>query len=1459
MGDGDNLASVSEPTADEALIDHKEQVQGGGEDDVGEVMIEVVGSDVFVDGVASDGGSGNRDMEDGGKDEVLKEDTNTKDEVESNEGGNSGQIGAFDSSSRKTCTELKGGFEGMEGVTASSGGQICEEVDNVDKEALASRRADEVQNSEAEAETGSLATSSTRERTHIGVAEEVEGIVVQETRDDEMIEEGLEKVRKSVDEVNGSKLIESISTRPSSVDDKEANPENVIFSAPPVEETSSVQDQVVSKDISVEVVPESSDRKEDFSSKAEDSLVQEAEVTVSEVGMMNKEEITNPQTDLFGEIDDKQQLQADMSSMETEEQDATRDTVGDKDAMVVDQTTLDSDDQQQLQVDMPTMEAEKQDATRDTVGDEEEMTVDQTTAESDDQQQLQVDMSTMEAEKQDANRDTVGDEEEMAVDETTAESDDQKQLQVDMSSMEAEKQDATKVTVGDEEEMIVDQTTLKSGDAIGSDTKDLKSEVFVCAEPHSSNQQTETDISNEMRLDISKDDKTLQIELTLGNGEDHGHSESSTEQVSIIEKVDVAEVDNVEGLPHSNIVNKVDSLGDAMVANTDGSCDIKVVHGDLEVSGEKNEIVDVNDSVAENSEGMKADKFGDTVSDDDMVNRDSSVGKELLGKGNYDPPILKNELCPEIGTHLSDDSKFTEVQPAETLNVDTVVEGHTHTASHVVSASHDVIDSSVSLDEKINSHSSQHTIADVQPSNNDNMEIDSSNIIAEQTFEANIPSSEETGGTFEVEVRDESTVCNLVVDLDTCMNKDGVCHSLDDECKENVSFMDKSHFVDEIQPMESEMSLQVSDGLDGSGTELYFDGYTLEVDVEEECTVLEQLEMEEEEDAGEEQANDGDDIDPKLTNMNDGNIPRLHQPSYLLPPETGEFSVSDLVWGKVKSHPWWPGQIFDSADASDKAMKYHKKDCFLVAYFGDRTFAWNEASVLKPFRAHFSQAERHSSSEALQNAVSCALEEVSRRVELGLACPCLPKDVFDKIEAQIIENAGIREQSSRRPGIDKSMEANSFQADKLLDFVKELAEFPLDGSDGLDLVVAKAQLLALNRQRGYQQLPEFQTCEALQENEMDFPGSADMMEYATEGESKISLKIEKSNSNKRKHNLKDVMYPSKKDRSLSDLMGEERRISFYSAKVSTTSPLTPKPSFKIGDCIRRAASQLTGNTSIVKPNNDAFSIDESTESPMGPDAQNPQGSGSIFSVESSSAAEMLLQLHLVAANPKKGHNSMSALSTFFSGFRNSISVHFSGRQSTGGVRKRKTSHANGSPEEFEFDEVNDSYWAERIIQNGSEELVTPDGQDRIQYQPVILNGSNKSGRRPYTRKRFSNGVPEMPMDGSAKVDLGRKAENAPAELVLNFSENDLVPVETSLNKIFRRFGPIQELETEVDPESCRARVVFKKCSDAEVAFSSAGAFNIFGPMIVNYQLNYTPSPHFKSLPLALLEGQEDAI
>ncbi|KAJ8557100.1 hypothetical protein K7X08_002725 [Anisodus acutangulus] len=593
-----------------------------------------------------------------------------------------------------------------------------------------------------------------------------------------------------------------------------------------------------------------------------------------------------------------------------------------------------------------------------------------------------------------------------------------------------------------------------------------------------------------------------------------------------------------------------------------------------------------------------------------------------------------------------------------------------------------------------------------------------------------------------------------------------------------------------------------------------------------------------------------------MSNEKPVSLLKLH-PSYRVPPENeGEYSISDLVWGKVRSHPWWPGQIFDPSDASEKAIKHHKKESFLVAYFGDRTFAWNDASVLRPFCSHFSQIEKQSNSETFQNAISCALEEVSRRVELGLSCSCTPEESYDEISCQIVENAGIREESSKRYGVDKSAGVTSFGPDKLIHYMKVLALSPTCRVDRLDLTIARAQLLAFCHFKGYRLPPEFLLSGELLENDTDIPSAIDDNGHASEDDEKHPTS--KASVHKRKHSSKDSSQHKMKERSLSELMdnmeceyspdgeddsdektltsskrrkavdsrtdGSDKKTSVYAAKVSTAAP---KPSFRVGECIQRVASQLTRPASLVKCNSDQSGADVQLQ-------DSPKGKV-VIPTELPSPKELLSQLQLVAWAPLKGYNFLKTITTFFSGFRNSVVVRQKRQNSSagkpgGGRKKRASQTAAGFAEEFEFDDVNDSYWTDRIVQNYGEEQPLQNSQsgEGGEHQLTVHDPekSNKPGRRSYTRKRKPSA--DHDMTPSVPPEDIEKRKHEPAELILIFAEGGLLPSEMNLNKMFRRFGPLKELETEVHQESSRARIVFKRGSDAEVAHSSVGKFNIFG-------------------------------
>ncbi|KAG0466534.1 hypothetical protein HPP92_018114 [Vanilla planifolia] len=344
---------------------------------------------------------------------------------------------------------------------------------------------------------------------------------------------------------------------------------------------------------------------------------------------------------------------------------------------------------------------------------------------------------------------------------------------------------------------------------------------------------------------------------------------------------------------------------------------------------------------------------------------------------------------------------------------------------------------------------------------------------------------------------------------------------------------------------------------------------------------------------------------------------------YLSVPLKEGFSTSDLVWGKVKSHPWWPGQIIDLSGASELALKYQKKDHFLVAYFGDKTFAWCEETHLKPFQLHFQQMEKQSNSESFLRAISDILVEISRRIELAMACFCLLGETPAEVKYQKLENAGVRGKTVNSV-INRVEIVTYFHPDRLLDYIKTLALLPTGGADRLELVVAQGQLKSFYRSKGYTDLPVFTNGSGLVENDFEAPLSTREKPYEDDLENSATLsdlfstKVKPKGRDlvigKQKHIVED----GRKQKCLSDLMEEDtpvllengggtiyglvgdggcissdkkrkfvdscsidiwgsktKKLDTQLDKDNKMSPANSTVSFKVGEFISRAASKLT--------------------------------------------------------------------------------------------------------------------------------------------------------------------------------------------------------------------------------------------------------------------------------------------
>nr|TKW24235.1 hypothetical protein SEVIR_3G039300v2 [Setaria viridis] len=105
----------------------------------------------------------------------------------------------------------------------------------------------------------------------------------------------------------------------------------------------------------------------------------------------------------------------------------------------------------------------------------------------------------------------------------------------------------------------------------------------------------------------------------------------------------------------------------------------------------------------------------------------------------------------------------------------------------------------------------------------------------------------------------------------------------------------------------------------------------------------------------------------------------------------------DMVWGKVKSHPWWPGHIYSVDLTDDEEVHRGRRDgLVLVAFFGDSSYGWFEPQELVPFEDHFAEkaAQGGSSRSSFAAAVAEAVDEVARRSALALLCPCREPGAF---------------------------------------------------------------------------------------------------------------------------------------------------------------------------------------------------------------------------------------------------------------------------------------------------------------------------------------------------------------------------------------------------------------------------------------------------------------------------------
>ncbi|KAJ7977953.1 putative Tudor/PWWP/MBT superfamily protein [Quillaja saponaria] len=178
------------------------------------------------------------------------------------------------------------------------------------------------------------------------------------------------------------------------------------------------------------------------------------------------------------------------------------------------------------------------------------------------------------------------------------------------------------------------------------------------------------------------------------------------------------------------------------------------------------------------------------------------------------------------------------------------------------------------------------------------------------------------------------------------------------------------------------------------------------------------------------------------------------------------FEVGDMVWGKVKSHPWWPGHIFNEAFASPFVRRTRTEGYVLVAFFGDSSYGWFEPAELIPFDTNYAEKSRQTNSRIFVKAVEEAVDELSRRRGLGLTCKCRnPRNFrlttvegYFSIDVPDYEPGGVYSFNQIRKA------RNSFKLNETLAFIKQLALTPRGGDhQSINFIKNKATVFAYRK------------------------------------------------------------------------------------------------------------------------------------------------------------------------------------------------------------------------------------------------------------------------------------------------------------------------------------------------------------------------------------------------------------
>ncbi|KAF8392606.1 hypothetical protein HHK36_022952 [Tetracentron sinense] len=177
------------------------------------------------------------------------------------------------------------------------------------------------------------------------------------------------------------------------------------------------------------------------------------------------------------------------------------------------------------------------------------------------------------------------------------------------------------------------------------------------------------------------------------------------------------------------------------------------------------------------------------------------------------------------------------------------------------------------------------------------------------------------------------------------------------------------------------------------------------------------------------------------------------------------FEAGDMVWGKVKSHPWWPGNIFNEAFALPSVQRMKREGHVLVAFFGDSSYGWFDPAELIPFEPHYAEKSRQTNSRNFVKAVEEAIDETRRRRALGLACYCRNPFNFrpTNVQGYYAVDMGDYEPGGVYSVKQIKRARDSFQPEEALSFVMRSALMPRNSEQSIDWIKNMTTVIAYRK------------------------------------------------------------------------------------------------------------------------------------------------------------------------------------------------------------------------------------------------------------------------------------------------------------------------------------------------------------------------------------------------------------